>query len=187
MRKVKQSNAGTASCLLLAMVAVYTGCASSGPNQDQRELVLPMAPQSNERNQCGPSTLASVLTFHGAEVTEETISKAIYSPTARGILLQDMAWYARTQGFQAELRTGTLDHLKLAVEERQPPVVLLDLGIASYRKPHFTAVTGVTDGGVFQLGDQRADDFVRMDLFTRQWKRAGNQYLVITPAASLSH
>jgi len=163
------------------------GCASTGPDQGARSMVLPLAPQSNERYQCGPSTLSSVMAFHGAEFTEETISNAIYSPTAKGVLLQDLAWYARAQGFQADLRTGNVETLSLAVNERKPPIVLLDLGIAGYRIPHFTAVTGVTEGGVFQLGNNRSDDYVRMDLFTRQWKRAGNQYLVITPAALPPH
>lgn len=146
-----------------------------------------MVPQSSERYQCGPSTLASVLAFYGSTINEETISKSIYSPTAKGVLLHDLAWYARAQGYQAELRSGNLYDLKQLVEDQQPPIVLLDLGIASYRKAHFTAITGVTDGGVFQLGDHRADEYVHMELFTRQWKRAGNQYLVITPAASQSH
>ena len=143
-----------------------------------------MLPQSNEHYQCGPSTLASVLAFHDAPVPEKEISSAIYSPTAKGVLLHDMAWYARKRGFQADVKTGSVDDLKRAVDNRQPPIVLLDYGIAGIHKPHFTAITGVTDGGIFQLGNKRADDFVRMDLFTHAWERAGNQYLVITPAGS---
>jgi len=169
--------------LLLAISMAHSGCVSSGPDPGQRAQALSLAPQSSERYQCGPSTLASVLAFHGEPVPEEVIAQAIYSPTAQGVLLHDMAWFAREQGFQAELRTGSVDDLKHAVDERHPPIVLLDYGIARVRRPHFTAITGVTDDGVFQLDTKRADDYVRMDLFTRLWERAGNQYLVITPAA----
>ena len=172
------------SAVVLAMMVAHTGCVSSGPGPGQRAEVLLMQPQSSERNQCGPTTLASVLAFHGKPVTEEVISKAIYSPTANGVLLHDMAWFAREQGFHVELRTGNVKDLKGLVDVRLPPIVMLDYGFAGYRKPHITAITGVTDEGVFQLGNKRADDYVRMRLFNRLWERAGNQYLVITPVES---
>ncbi len=180
----KQTSRGSA--LLLALLLTLVGCVSSSPEPGHRARALPMAPQSRERYQCGPSTLASVLAFHGEPVPEEVIANAIYSPTAKGVLLHDMAWFAREHGFRTDVRTGSVNDLKQAVDERLPPIVLLDYGIAHWRKPHFTAITDVTGGGVFQLDDKRADDYVRMNLFTRLWKRAGNQYLIITPAASPS-
>jgi len=173
------------AALLPVLLVSLSGCVSSGPDRGQRARVLPMAPQSRARYQCGPSTLASVLAFHGGPVSEEVIAKAIYSPTAQGVLLHDMAWFAREQGFEADVLTGSVADLQQAVEERLPPIVLLDYGIAHMRRPHFTAITGVTDGGIFQLDDKRADDYVRMNLFVRLWKKAGNQYLVIRPAVSL--
>ncbi len=175
----------SAAALWLAVLLAQGGCVSSRPEPGQRARALRMAPQSSARYQCGPSTLASVLAFHGAPVPEDVIASAMYSPTARGVLLTDLAWFAREQGFEAIVRTGSVEDLKQAVDDRLPPIVLLDYGIAHVRRPHFTAITGVSDGGVFQLDDKRADDYVRMNLFTRLWKRAGNQYLVITPAASL--
>ncbi len=184
MTYAKRTGRGASTALLLALLLTHGGCVSYGPRMEDRARALPMRPQSSERYQCGPSTLASVLAFHGAPVPEEVIAQAIYSPTAQGVLLDDMAWFAREQGFQADLRTGSVDDLKQAVEDRLPPIVLLDYGIAHLRRPHFTAITGVIDGGVFQLDSNRADDYVRMRLFKRLWKRAGNQYLVITPVAS---
>lgn len=172
--------------MLLALLLMHGGCASSGPERGHSAHLLPLAPQSSERYQCGPSTLASVLGFHGDPVHETVIADAIYSPTAQGVLLSDMVWFARQQGFVANVRSGSVDDLRQAVEQRLPPIVLLDYGIGHLRKPHFTAITGVIEGGIFQLDDKRADDYVRMNLFKRLWKRAGNQYLVITPAVSPS-
>lgn len=177
-------NMGITSVVPAIIMAAITGCVSSHPDADQHTRALSMLPQSNDRYQCGPSTLASVLAFHGTSVPEDVISKAIYSPTANGVILHDMAWFARKQGFRADLHSGSVNDLKRSVDERQPPIVLLDYGVAGFRKPHFTAITGVSEEGVFQLGNKRAADFVRMDLFTRLWKRAGNHYLVITPAES---
>ncbi len=173
-----------AATLVATFLLAHAGCVAPGPEPYQRNRALPLEPQSSERYQCGPSTLASVLAFHGRDVPEAVIASAIYSPTAKGVLLHDMAWFAREQGFQAEVRTGSLHDLEQAVERQQPPIVLLDYGVAHIRRPHFTAITGVTDGGVFQLDDKRSDDYVRIALFTRLWKRAGNQYLVLMPPAS---
>lgn len=181
---IKRGCGGIAVSLLAMLVTMLGGCVAAGRKPDVSARTLPLAPQSNARHQCGPSTLASVLAFHGKPVPEHVIAEAIYSPTAQGVLLSDMAWYARQQGFRADLRTGNLDDLQATVVQRLPPIVLLDYGIAHVRQPHFTAITGVLDGGIFQVNDERADDYVRMKRFERLWKRAGNQYLVITPVAS---
>ncbi len=184
MRTSCAKRAGWGVVMAPALLLMLGGCASSGPGPGPHARALPMPPQSSGRYQCGPSTLASVLAFHGHPVPEDVIAKAIYSPTARGVLLSDLAWYAREKGFHADVRTGSLEDLKQALEQRLPPIVLLDYGIAHVQRPHFTAITGVVEGGVFQLDDKRADDFVRMRLFERLWKRAGHQFLVITPAVS---
>ena len=182
---VKRTGRSIAALLLALLLANSGGCVSSGPEPGERTRVWPMAAQSGERNLCGPSTLAVVLAFHGEPVPEKVIAEAIYSPTAQGALLSDMAWFARQQGFHADLRTGSVDDLQQALDQQLPPIVLLDYGIAILRKPHFTAITGVNDKGISQLNDKRADEYVRMRLFKRLWKRAGNQYLIITPAAAL--
>jgi predicted double-glycine peptidase len=177
MRKLP---AGVVTGLILLLM--QGGCASSRLDRCLQTQVLPLAPQSSERYQCGPSTLASVLAFHGDPVSETVIAGAIYSPSAQGVLLSDMAGFARQQGFRAEVLSGSMDDLKQAVGKQLPPIVLLDYGMGRLRKPHFTAITAVGDRGIFQLTDKRADAYVRMRLFERLWKRAGHQYLVITPA-----
>jgi len=155
------------------------GCVSLAPGPHAPELQL--ASQSSERHQCGPSTLASVLAFHGKPVSESTITEAIYSPTAGGVLISDLAWYAREVGFRTEIRNGTLEDLIDHIDQAQPPIVLLDLGVAGIQRPHFTAVTGVTEDGIFLIGTGSEDDYIRRNLFKRQWQRAGNQYLVVLP------
>ena len=114
-------------------------------------------------------------------VPEEDISKLIYSPGARGVLLMDLARVARDRGFATESKSGSLDDLRARVAAGLPPIVLLDLGAAGFRVPHFTAVTGVTEEGVFLLGPKTENDYITHTLFKRQWKLAGNQFLVLSP------
>ncbi len=151
------------------------GCVSTGPR-------LALAPQSSARYQCGPTTLASVLAHHGTSVPEMEISRTIFSPTARGVLLTDLAWYARLRGFRTEVRTGSLPDLEAALSRGLPPIVLLDLGIAGFRQPHITAVTGWSDDGVNYLSTRADGSRVSRQAFQRQWQRAGNQFLLITPS-----
>lgn len=167
-------------CVFAAVLTVLGsglgGCVSAAPR-------LALAPQSSARYQCGPTTLASVLAFHGVAVSEAIIGDAIYSPTARGVLLTDLAWFARQHGFRAELRTGTLADLQVALDRGLPPIVLLDLGVAQFRQPHFTALTGWSEDGVTNLNTKPAGARVTRQVFQRQWQRAGNHYLLLTPSS----
>lgn len=165
---------GLCACLL-----GLGGCQSAGATGDR----LSLAPQSSARFQCGPTTLAAVLAFHGVAVPEAEIAAALYSPTARGVLLTDLAWFARSRGFRAEVRTATPADLQAALAGRLPPVVLLDLGFAGIRQPHITAIIGWDPDGVRILSPKAAGTRVSAQTFQRQWTRAGNQYLLITPAS----
>jgi hypothetical protein len=64
---------------------------------------------------------------HGHTVPGADISEAIYSATARGVLLTDLAWYARLCGFRTKVRTGTFAELVGALARGLPPIVMLDL------------------------------------------------------------
>ena len=172
--------------LLAVPLLLLGGWACSTPRPTGVSPDLTLAPQSETRFQCGPTTLSSVLSFYGVTLEEEEISEAIYSPTARGVLLTDLSRIAREQGFETQIRTGTLDDLSIAVTGRTPPIVLLDLGLGRYNIPHFTAVTGVADSGVFLLGPEPEADFITTPRFERQWKKAGNQYLVLLPPPAFS-
>ncbi len=168
--------------IFLGLFLVGVGPAVRASPDDHANF-LRIAPQSSALFQCGPTTLAAVLTFHGTAIPEKTISEAIYSPTARGVLLTDLAWYARSQGYRTELRTGTPEDLQKAVAAGQPPIVLLDLGVASIRQPHFTAVTEWTGDKVRYQGRQPVGVLVAKKKFIRLWQRAGNQYLLVSPGS----
>ncbi|MCC5843365.1 MAG: hypothetical protein JJU05_03850 [Verrucomicrobia bacterium] len=157
------------------------GCASRAPSGISPSLDL--RKQSDTTDHCGPTTLASVLIFHGVDLPEETISARIFSPTARGVLITDLARVAREHGFSADMRTGTLADLEETVNRGLPPIVLLDLGLGTRRVPHFTAVTGITENGVFVIGQSPADDFIPLRLFNRQWNRTENQFLLLSPSS----
>lgn len=162
----------------MTLALIVAGCQTSRPPGTSPALKL--KPQSSAANQCGPSTLASVLNFHGEDVTEGEIAEAIFSETVGGVLMTDLAWYARERGLRTSIRSGTIDDLEQAVARGEPPIVLLDLGVGRLRRGHFTAVTGFAGDGLFFIGQERVDHFERLERFDKQWKRAGNRYLIIS-------
>ena len=161
---------------------VLLGC-SAGINTTVGAAGLDLAPQSGARYQCGPTTLASVIAYYGGAVAEATIADAIYSPTARGTLLTDLAWYAREVGFVTELRTGTWQDLQRAVEAGNPPIVLLDVGRFGTHQPHFTALTACGPDAANYLSTKSTGKQISRKKFERQWQLAGCQYLLITPSS----
>ncbi len=178
----KLLNACIRLCVCLPGVGPFTGCSSPPPRGAAPSLHL--RHQSSTRDHCGPTTLASVLSFHGNEdFPEARISELIFSPTARGVLITDLARIGREAGFESRITYSTMEDLHQAVDQRLPPIVLLDLGIGSHRVPHFTAVTGITETGVFVIGTSSTDDFISHRLFKRQWNRTENQLLLLTPSS----
>jgi hypothetical protein len=159
---------------------IQNGCTSLGPKYETP--VLSLAPQSTTRYQCGPTTLAAVLAFHGSTVAEQTIAASIYSPTARGVLITDLSHYARQQGFVTKIGTGSMMDLEAAVARGNPPVVLIDLGRGWVRQPHFTAIIGWSETGIAYQDSSPGGKWVSHQTFKRQWQRSGNQYLFISPA-----
>ena len=169
-------------CVVLTGIGLLTACTSPPPRGASPSLEL--RHQSSTRDHCGPTTLASVLAFHGNEdFPEERISELIFSPTARGVLITDLARIGREAGFETRITFSSMEDLRQAVEQGLPPIVLLDLGIGSHRVPHFTAVTGITETGVFVIGPNPTDDFIPNRLFTRQWNRTENQLLLLLPSS----
>jgi len=173
-----------AAAALIILWMSCGGCVSV--NSGGQIPTLAMNPQSSTRYQCGPTTLASVFAFHGLNVPEAEISEIIYSPGARGVLITDLARVARDRGFETVISAGNSDTLREAIAGGHPPIVLLDLGVAGFRVPHFTAVTGVTDEGVFLLSTNSKNDYLSHRKFKRQWTLAGNQFLILSPPSQSS-
>jgi hypothetical protein len=59
-----------------------------------------------EDYQCGPASLAAVLSFQGMAVSPDDIAADIFSSKAKGTLGIDMVLYARGKGLSAEQYSG---------------------------------------------------------------------------------
>lgn len=163
-----------AGCFLLG-----GGCATT--SRTDRPPTLILSPQSTDKNQCGPSTLTSVLQFHGHDADPKELRDSIYSPTAEGTLLTDLAFEARNRGFQTRIFSASPMDIADAVNSGIPPIVQLTFEVGGFRSSHITTVTGVHPDGYVVLDEKKPDDFLARTLFETAWTQSGNFLLLVTP------
>jgi predicted double-glycine peptidase len=128
---------------------------------------------------CGPSSLASVMTFHGFPADQKTIGAAVYSEKLQGALITDLERYARQKGFETKSGRGTVEGLKTEIDRKQPVIVLVDLGFWVVSKPHYLVVIGYDDEGFTAHDGFEASKRYHYDEFREIWGKMGNAYLLI--------
>jgi ABC-type bacteriocin/lantibiotic exporter with double-glycine peptidase domain len=134
-----------------------------------------------ERHKCGPSALASVLTFYGIKVDEARIIKDTYSDKLKGSLITDLENYAKGLGFQTKSGQGTIDTIKENILAQKPVIVLIDLGIWKVAKPHYIVVFGFNEDGFIAHNGKKAATLFKYARFEKSWAKFGRPFLIIRP------
>src|SRR5262249_58964956 len=98
-----------------------------------------------EAYQCGPAALAMVLRYWGATADPDEIGRALYLPSARGVLNLELEFEARRRGFRTEAFQGTLERAKTELRRGRPVIVFQDLGRGPASVPHFAVLLGYDD------------------------------------------
>jgi len=126
-----------------APVTLDTVRADVAAGQGHLITTVPFIPQ--EAYQCGPAALAMVLRYWGAEADPEAIGRALYLPSAKGVLNLELEFEARRRGFRTEAFEGTLDRAKDELRRGRPIIVFQDLGRGPVSIPHFAVLVGYDD------------------------------------------
>ncbi len=100
----------------------------------------PFHPQ--QRYQCGPAALASVLNYRGIPVTPERIGKEVYLPQRKGSLQIELMAATRYRGLLAYQLAPSLVDLLTEVASGNPVLVLQNLSIDWFPKWHYAVVVG---------------------------------------------
>lgn len=155
---------------------------SSGPIGPRVHLVVPFFPDNTD--QCGPATLASILTYWGMPSNPRALREEIYLRRIRGTLSIDLLLAAQSRGLRAEGIGGTLDRLKTELAADRPVVALLNLGWALYPQGHYVVVTGYDEQrqGVYVHSGLVRDAFVPYALFLAKWEKTGRWMLQMRPS-----
>lgn len=155
------------------------------PNDpDLLHMAVPFFP--DDTDQCGPATLASVLTYWGFRTDPVALKEEIYLPRLKGTLPLDLMLAAQSRGLKAEIYQGSLDNLKSELAQGHPLVALLDLGFAIFPQGHYVVVIGYDDRrrGVYVHSSLDKDVFVSYERFLPSWDKTGRWTLLVTPSES---
>jgi len=172
---------------LPALLVLLTGCASIPASIGElppsaRAIELddtPFYPQ--ERYQCGPAALTTVLATSGATVSLEDIVDRVYLPGRQGSLQLELLAATRTEGRLPYLIDGNLAAVWRELESGRPVLVLQNLGVAAIPSWHYAVVVGIdAERGevVLRSGtEERRVTPIRTYLDT--WRRGGYWGMVV--------
>jgi len=172
---------------LPALLVLLTGCASIPASIGElppsaRAIELddtPFYPQ--ERYQCGPAALTTVLATSGATVSLEDIVDRVYLPGRQGSLQLELLAATRTEGRLPYLIDGNLAAVWRELESGRPVLVLQNLGVAAIPSWHYAVVVGIdAERGevVLRSGtEERRVTPIRTYLHT--WRRGGYWGMVV--------
>ena len=137
------------SRLAPALLVLLTGCASVPPSvgelpYSERAIELedtPFYPQ--ERYQCGPAALTTVLEKSGATVSLDEVVQKVYLPGRQGSLQFELMGATRTEGRLPYAIDGSLTAVWRELEMGRPVLVLQNLGVAAIPRWHYAVVVGI--------------------------------------------
>jgi len=175
---------------ILGLGWLLFGCAGHPGAPAQKGLVeakahrlvsVPFFP--DDTDQCGPATLASILTYWGVPTDPTALKGEIYLPRLRGTLPLDLLLAAQAHGLKAESYNGSLDNVQSELEAGHPLVAFLNLGYEIFPQGHYVVITGYDDQrqGVYVHSGLERDEFLPYERFLRSWEKTGRWTLRILP------
>ena len=138
---------------------------------------VPFLPQ--EEDTCGPSSLAMVLGFLGHDVTTQDIVRETRTEGLKGTLITDLAGAARRRGFAAEVVDLDLPRLRERISAGDPVILLVDLGIWSWSRPHYLVAYGWTPEGVVAHSGRERGKVIPFDTLDAQWAKMGRLAILV--------
>jgi ABC-type bacteriocin/lantibiotic exporter with double-glycine peptidase domain len=134
-------------------------------------LKVPFFPDKTD--QCGPATLAGVLSYWGKSTTPQALREEMYTAKLHGTLPMDLVLTAEAHGLKTKMVRGTLETLQSELRAGRPVLVMLNTGLSIVPIDHFVIVTGL-DGerqGVLAHSSGTPNRFISYKKFLRLWEK----------------
>lgn len=139
----------------------------------------PFYPQ--ERYQCGPAALMTVLSHSGVNTTVEQLVRQVYLPAREGSLQAEMLATTRAVGRIPYRISGNLASLGAELRAGRPVLVLQNLGVRWWPRWHYAVAIGLNAEQaqlVLRSGTEERR-VTPLRTFLHTWKRSGNWGIVI--------
>ena len=137
---------------------------------------VPFLPQEEET--CGPSAVAMLLRFHGKDAATEEIVRETRTAGLRGTLITDLASAARRRGIPAEVAVLDLPGLRARIAGGEPAILLVDLGVWVWSRPHYLLVYGTTPEGVVAHSGRTEGAVIPYGTLDAEWAKMGRLAIV---------
>jgi hypothetical protein len=128
----------------------------------------------DDSSHCGPSSLASVMTFQGRETSKGDVAVDVQRTDLRGALGPDMVIWARDKGMDASFAAAKPQELIESIKNRKPAIVLLGGGLGPIRKGHFAVALGYAPEGLVVNSGMVQQEILPWADFFAQWRKMGN-------------
>lgn len=173
------------------MALLLSGCAGVPETQQSRDAApamdvpveltdVPFHPQ--QRFQCGPAALATVLQWSGVDVGPDDLVSDVYVPARKGSLQPEMLATARRHGRAPYLLAPEFGAIVAELRAGHPVLVLQNLSWSWFPRWHYAVVVGFDpDRQYVILRSGFAERHrVPLALFERTWRRGGHWAVVVT-------
>ena len=139
------------------------------------------------QNQCGPATLATVLSYRGQQASPTGLAKTVFVPKRGGSLQIELVAQARQADQLAYTLQPKLADLLTEIANNNPVIVLQNLRFDWWPKWHYAVVKGynLNKKTLILNSGEREDYQVPWQLFDKTWARAKRWGLVILPPDQL--
>ena len=146
-------------------------------------LVLQVPFFPDHTDQCGPSVVASVLSFWGTRVTPVELKQEIYTAHLKGSLSVDLLLAAQNHGFKAHLYSGSAEDLKAELAKGHPVIAFLNRGFDFLPVGHYVVINGYDDArqGFIVHSGMNQNKFISYKRFSGFWDKTQRSTLLILP------
>lgn len=182
------------AALTIGVALAVTGCATRAPVLAPATVgagarveleATPFFPQ--ERYQCGPAALATVLSAAGADVSADSLVPEVYIPGRAGSLQAELVAATRRHDHVPYILPPTLDALLATLDGDLPVLVMQKLGAGPFPGWHYAVVVGydaANDHFVLRSGTERRK-VISARHFVATWDRADRWALVALPPGTV--
>jgi ABC-type bacteriocin/lantibiotic exporter with double-glycine peptidase domain len=126
---------------------------------------------ADKTDQCGPATLAEILSYWGKTTSPGDLRREMYTAKLRGTLPMDLFLTAEDHGLKAKMVQGDLPMIRAELDAGRPVLVLLNVEYALLPVHHYVVVTGWDEKrhGLYMHSSESENQFITFKKFLHEW------------------